>query len=153
MIRVPGGEAAIETLKRGDLVTTADGRTVAIKGLYKTQVITTAETAPYLIPAGLYGKRDLLLSPKHAIQIRKGVWNFPGFAARTNAAIRQVAVGESVEYYHLECPVFLRDNLVANGCIVESFGTLQIKHNPYTYSARLGGFTREGSAATKHVSL
>lgn len=154
MIRVPGGEAAVETLKRGDLVVTADGRTVAIKGLYKTHVaVTTAETAPYLIPAGLYSNRDLLLSPKHAIQIRKGVWNFPGFATRTNAAIRQVAVGEAVDYYHLECPVFLRDNLVANGCVVESFGTLQVNRNPYTYSARLGGFTREGPKATKSASL
>jgi len=149
MIRVPGPEkeAAVETLKRGDLVVTADGRTVAIKGLYTTRVVTTVVTAPYLIPAGTYGSaqpRDLLLSPKHAIQIRKGVWNFPGFATLTNPAIRQVAMGEAVDYYHLECPVFLRDNLIANGCVVESFGTLQVKHNPYTYSARLGGFTREG---------
>jgi len=153
MIRVPSGEVAVETLKAGDLVTTADGRTVAIKGLYKTRIAaTTKETAPYLIPAGTYGSaqpRDLLLSSKHAIQIRKGVWNFPGFATQTNPAIRQIAVGEAVDYYHLECPVFLRDNLIANGCVVESFGTLQIKHNPYTYSARLGGFTRQGGFTRK----
>jgi hypothetical protein len=159
MIRVPGPEkeAAVETLKPGDLVTTADGRVVAIKGLYETRVAaTTKETAPYLIPAGTYGAaqpRDLLLSPRHAIQIRKGIWNFPSFATRTNAAIRQIGIGEAVDYYHLECPVFLRDNLIANGCVVESFGTLQIKHNPYTYSARLGGFTRQGAGAAKTRSL
>ena len=86
MIRVPSGEVAVETLRRGDLVVTAAGLVVPLTGCLKTRVaMTTKETAPYLIPAGTYGStqpRDLVLSPTHAIQIRKGVWMPPFLAAR-----------------------------------------------------------------------
>jgi hypothetical protein len=63
-------------------------------------------------------------------------------AAVKKSAVRQIKVGEPVTYYHVECPVYLRDNLVANGCVVESFGARQTKTSPYTYSKRLNGFTR-----------
>jgi hypothetical protein len=149
MIRVPSGEVAVETLRRGDLVVTASGLVVPIKAALLTRIAkTTAATAPYRIPAGTYGStqpRDLVLSPTHAIQIRKGVWMPPFFAAKSNTAIKQIGLGESIEYYHLECPVYLRDNLIANGCVVESFGVFQSKTCPYTWSARLGGFTRSSS--------
>jgi len=149
MIRVPSGEVAVETLRRGDLVVTASGLVVPIKAALLTRVAkTTAATAPYFIPAGTYGStqpRDLVLSPTHAIQIRKSVWMPPFFAAKSTKAIKQIGLGESIEYYHLECPVYLRDNLIANGCVVESFGVFQSKTCPYTWSARMGGFTRSSS--------
>lgn len=134
-------------LQQGDLVTTASGRVVPVKNVYTSRIAkTTKGTAPYLIPARTYGSvqpRDILLSPLHMLQIRKGVWTNPAIAAKTKSAIHQVSVGEIVEYYHIECPLYLQDNLIANGCVVESFGAQQIDHNPYTYSKRLGGFTRE----------
>jgi hypothetical protein len=154
MIRVPSGEVAVETLKAGDLVVTAAGRTVPLKAALTTHVEkTTVATAPYLIPAGTYGSaqpRELVLSPAHAFQIRKGVWLAPCAATKLNPAVRQIRVGEEVTYYHLECPVFLRDNLVANGCVTESFGSRQMTKHPYTWSSRLGGFTR--SPASSHVT-
>ena len=154
MIRVPTGEVAVETLKAGDLVVTSAGRTVPLKAVLTTHVEkTTVATAPYLIPAATYGSaqpRELVLSPAHAFQIRKGVWLAPCAATKLNPAVRQIRVGEEVTYYHLECPVFLRDNLVANGCVTESFGSRQMTKHPYTWSARLGGFTR--SPASSHVA-
>jgi hypothetical protein len=160
MILTPGGEVAVETLKAGDLVTTASGHTVPIKGLYKTHIKNATEkTAPYLIPGGTYQAsqpRDLILSPHHAFQIRNGVWMVPAFAAAvaSTSPVRQIGIGKSVTYYHLECPVYLRDNLVANGCVVESFGAGQTKTNPYTYSKRLNGFTRAaGPSTVTHAAL
>jgi hypothetical protein len=155
MIRTPTGEVAVETLRRGDLVTTASGLVVPLQAALHTRIETTiADTAPYLIPARTFGSaqpRDLILSPTHAIQIRKGVWMHPFIAAKTNTAIRQILLGEAVDYYHLECPMYFRDNLVANGCITESFGVRQIKICPYTWSKRLGGFTRSAATVT-HVA-
>jgi hypothetical protein len=155
MIRTPTGEVAVETLRRGDLVTTASGLVVPLQAALHTRIEKTiADTAPYLIPARTYGSaqpRDLILSPTHAIQIRKGVWMHPFIAAKTNKAIRQICVGDAVDYYHLECPMYFRDNLVANGCITESFGVGQIKICPYTWSKRLGGFTRSAATVT-HVA-
>ena len=154
MIRVPSGEVAVETLKAGDLVVTSAGRTVPLKAALRTHVAkTTVATAPYLIPAGTYGSaqpRELVLSPAHAFQIRKGVWLAPCAATKLNSAVRQISVGEAVDYYHLECPVFLRDNLIANGCVTESFGSRQMTKHPYTWSAHLGGFTRASSVS--HVT-
>jgi len=144
MILTPAGEVTVETLKPGDLVSSDSGRVIRLKAVLTTHLSATSEkTAPYLIPARTYGSsqpRDLILSPNHAFQMRRGVWMIPKVA--TSSVVRQVNVGEPITYYHLECPIYLRDNLVANGCIVESFGTLQTKKSPYTYSKRLKGFTR-----------
>ena len=146
LIRTPSGEVAVEELTQGDLVTTASGLIVPIKGVYTTHVEKTSkENAPYLIPAGTYGPaqpKELILSPTHAFQIRKSVWMVPAVASLMNPVVHQIYMGEPVEYYHLECPIYLRDNLIANDCIVESFGLHQIKKCPYTFSKRLGGFTR-----------
>jgi hypothetical protein len=124
---------------------TADGRAVPVK-VYSTVVRNaTTKTAPYIIPANAFGVNappaELRLSPMHAFQIRKGVWQTG----------QQYAIGEDVTYYHLECPNYFRDNLVANGCVVESFGARQavgIKQ-VYTPCPRLGGYTRVSGSATK----
>jgi hypothetical protein len=158
LILTPGGEVAVETLNAGDLVTTASGLIVPLKSVLTTRVaVTTAETAPFLIPGGTYGSaqpRDIILSPTHAFQMRRGIWMVPVKATATKSAVRQVGVGEPVTYYHLECPVYLRDNLVANGCIVESFGGRQTKTNQYTYSKRFNGYTRASfSSSATHAAL
>jgi len=157
MILTPGGEVAVETLKAGDLVTTASGLTVPLTAALTTHVVvTTVETAPYLIPSGTFGAaqpRDLILSPTHFFQIRKGVWIPAAGAALRSSKVCQIHVGQPVTYYHLECPVYLRDNLVANGCIVESFGGRQTKRDPYTYSKHLKGSTRTSFSTTTHAAL
>ena len=145
-ILTPAGYRTVETLRSGDLVQTADGRSVAITKYETTVPAVSARNAPYLIPAHTFGRNappaDLRLSPLHAFQIKKGVWQIPRFA--NNSGITQYGIGEAVTYYHLECPNFLRDNLVAEGCVVESFAGKQMPAGitVYTPSRRLDGYTR-----------
>jgi hypothetical protein len=154
-IRTPSGEKPVETLKTGDLVLTATGHAVPIRmHSYEIESATKAN-APYFIPAGALGPRappkPLHLSPLHAFQIRPNVWWNAQEAAKASDKLEQYGLGEPLTYYHVECPNFLRDNLVADGVTVESFAAGQLtkaeKHNLYKYSKRLGGFVRNSAAA------
>ena len=149
-ILTPEGYKAVETLKERSLVSTADGRAVPAK-LYRTHLAsTTKDTAPYTIPAGTFGlKADLTVSPRHAFQMRKGLWMIPAAAAKLSSAVVQKTLGEPVVYYHIECPQYLQDNLVVDGTVVESYSAKQIKANPYTWSNSLKGFTRASSVGSK----
>jgi len=146
-IKTASGSVRVEELATGDLVLTADGRQVPIK-VYSTTVVTTETTAPYLIPKNSLGPQmpvaDLHLSPLHAFQLKKGLWQIPRYASKLTERVCQYGVGETVTYYHLECPNFFTDNLVADGCIVESFGDKQIAglKTLYKYNPGLKGFTR-----------
>jgi len=145
-ILTPSGYRPVETLRSGDMVVTGTGSIVPIKIYGKKIEVTTTHTAPYLIPAGAFGPKspsaDLRLSPHHAFQIKKGVWMMG--ALSTNPKVRQYAIGEPVHYYHIECPNYFTDNLVVNGCIVESYAAKQVTDvsKLFKYSARLGGWTR-----------
>lgn len=156
-ILTPTGYRAVETLRKGDLVMTADGREAPIKVYSSHLKTTTAATAPYVIPAHSFGRNtppaELRLSPLHAFQTKKNIWQLPKYA--NNAKVVQYGVGEPVTYYHLECPNFFRDNLVAEGCVVESFGAKQTTgiKTIYTPNTRLGGYTRiTGPTAAAHTS-
>ena len=155
LIRTPAGEKAVELLRNGDIVVTADGRSVPVKVYSTTLNKTTKGTAPYLVPAHAFGRNsppaDIRLSPLHAFQIKKGLWMNSLYA--NNKAVQQYAVGEAITYYHVECPNFFRDNLLANGCVVESFAGRQVANpkNIYTFNSRLGGFTR-ATEETKTVA-
>jgi Hint domain/Fibronectin type III domain len=155
LIRTPAGEKAVELLRNGDIVVTADGRSVPVKVYSTTLNKTTKGTAPYLVPAHAFGRNsppaDIRLSPLHAFQIKKGLWMNSLYA--NNKAVQQYAVGEAITYYHVECPNFFRDNLLANGCVVESFAGRQVANpkNIYTFNSRLGGFTR-ATGVTKTVA-
>lgn len=118
LVATPSGPVAIETLRTNQLVQLADGRQVPITSTSKTFEV-TRDTAPYLIPKDAFGLNgDLMLSPLQAFQIKKGVWNMPKYVA--DSSVRQVSVGTTITYYQIECPNFLTDDLVINGCIVES---------------------------------
>jgi len=157
-ILTPTGYRAVETLRKGDLVMTADGREAPIKVYSSHLKTTTAATAPYVVPAHSFGRNtppaELRLSPLHAFQTKKNIWQLPKYA--NNAKVVQYGVGEPVTYYHLECPNFFRDNLVAEGCVVESFGAKQTAgiKTIYTPNTRLGGYTRitGPTAAAAHTS-
>jgi hypothetical protein len=156
MIRTPHGEKAVETLKSGDLVLTAAGRAVPIRMHSYSLEETTPATAPYFIPAGAMGPKapakPLHLSPLHAFQVRPNVWWCAKEAAKHSPKIQQYGLGEPITYYHVECPNFLRDNLVADGVVVESFAAHQLtkaeKHNLYKFSKVLNGFVRSNPTAT-----
>ena len=140
-IQTASGYKAVETLAQNELVLTADGRPVPVKIYGKHLPVTTSATAPYKVPKGTFGlQNDLVLSPDHAFQIRKGLWMLPKRAALLSDRVEQVGVGEPVTYYHLECPSYLRDNLVVDGAVVESYGGKA--KSPYTYSESLKGYTR-----------
>ena len=155
-ILTPTGYKCVETLKDHDEVVTSNGRTVPIK-VYKTTIGKTDEdTAPYVIPKDAFGvnnpNEDLHLSGKHIIQDGRGVWQAPMYLS----CAQQYGVGSPMTYYHIECPDYFHDDLIANGAVVESFrnkqGTSQVS---YEYSEKLWGYVRvmplETGFADKHV--
>jgi hypothetical protein len=155
-ILTPIGYRAVETFRSGELVQTADGRSVAIKVYTTTLENVSAKNAPYLIPAHTFGYNsppaDLRLSGLHAFQVKKGLWKVPAYA--NNSKVVQYGVGETVTYYHIECPNYFRDNLVAEGCVVESYAGKQTKDttNLFRYNRRLDAFTRtSGPSKISHA--
>ena len=67
----------------------------------------------------------------------------PKYLARHNPLVQQYGLGESVEYFHIECPNFFTDNLVVGGATVESFKNRQGKHGVvYVWNRDLSGFVR-----------
>jgi len=57
--------------------------------------------------------------------------------------IQQYGLGESVDYFHIECPNFFTDNLVVGGATVESFKNRQGAHGVvYVWNRELNGFVR-----------
>ena len=150
MILTPSGYVAVEKIRNNDIVLTSDGRAVAVNAL-TTTVMTTKDTAPYLVPKHVFGlQQDLRLSPWHAFQIRKGVWMKPQTASELYDSVIQYDVGKTVTYYHLETPNYFKDNLVCNGVIVEAYAGNQLmgmKSRMYHYSSTLKGYTRLATPA------
>jgi hypothetical protein len=148
-ILTPEGQKLVEILKTGDIILTADGRKVPAT-IYSTYIPkTTTKTAPYLIPARSFGSAptsDLILSSKHAVQSKKGVWQIPEFCTKA----RQLPAGQEVSYYHIELPNYFTDNLVANGMIAESLANKQVDRTKtlYTYNKKLAGFIRNSPGTT-----
>jgi len=109
MIRTPDGEAAVETLQRGDLVITADGRSLPVSWLGRQTVSTIfgdkLRVLPIRIKAGALAEnvpcRDLLLSPDHAILI-DGVLTQAGALVNDASILRESAVPTIFTYYHVE---------------------------------------------------
>jgi len=141
------GYKVVECLTTDDKVQTADGRQVR-PTLFKIPINkTTTDTAPYRIEAGAFGNsyppQDICLSPMHAILDNKGVWHIPQVAAKDNDKVTQYDVGKPVTYYHIECPDFYRDNLIAEGAVVESFKNKQgTRDIVYEWVEELHGFRR-----------
>jgi Hint domain len=143
------GFKAIETLRRSDRIVTPDGRALAFRMSSTRLAHTTTATAPYHIPAHVFGRNSppapVTLSPNHAIQMRAGVWQIPVIAAKLYPTIRQVRVGEPITYYHIQLPNYFTDNIVVEGGVIaESFAgkAMGRMDEIYTYSAGLCGFTR-----------
>ena len=151
------GYKAIENIVDGELIATSDGRALPCK-VYVTEIDETIkENAPYLIPANTFAPRcpakDLTLSPLHAIQLRRGVWQVPKIAATMYVGVRQLPVGSACTYYHLEMPNYLTDNIVAEGTVVESYGARQLagRRVAYKFDDVVGGFVRTITAARAAV--
>jgi hypothetical protein len=143
------GLVAVEELKEGtDKVVTEDGRKVPFKRLSTTVACATEKNAPVRI---VQGSATVELSPDHMIQLCAGVWARPSDLVASGRA-KQVRVGEPVTYYHIALPNYLRDNLVVEGFVTESFGGLWAKLTKsrgsyYTWSEKAGGYVRSQPAA------
>lgn len=145
-----GGYKPVEELcETTDKIVTSDGRTIGFTLLATAIARASRTTAPYLVQPHAFGHNNpmfpLRVSPMHKIQLRKGLWTSPEVAAQTNPRVKQYGIGEPVAYYHLECANFLKDNLVAEGSVVESFGSAESVNGAtqvYTWSEKLQGFTR-----------
>jgi len=158
-ILTPDGYIPVESLRTGDHVLTADLRSVPAK-IYSRTVRTTRENAPFLIPANTFAqgspKYDLRLSPWHAFSVEKGYWMKPFNAAEFNSNIKQYDIGKEIQYYHIECPNYLTDNLVCNGTLVESYSGKQLngmKGRVYTWCASKQAYIRYAGSTEKSLSI
>ena len=151
------GYKAIETLDAEDRIVTSDLRIVPFN-LFKTATLqtTTKKTAPYLIQRHAFGHNlpaaPIQLSPDHKIQIGAGRWLSAKMAARNNPRITQCDVGAPVTYYQIECENYFKDNLIAEGLTVESYGTIKAtggKKDIYTWNEELAALTRPADIEKK----
>jgi len=153
------GFKAIEKLENTDYLVTSDNRTIDFQ-LYKTTVQKTDETsAPYKVDTHAFGRNlpmaPLYISPSHKLQIQDGLWISPEVAVKNNSHVTQCPSGETVTYYHVACNDYLRDNVIAEGMVSESFGTystLKGKDDVYTWNATRGGFTRKRAGSPAKIA-
>jgi hypothetical protein len=109
MVRTPDGEVKVETLKRGDLVLTADGRTMPISWVGRQTISTLfsdpMRVLPIRIKAGALAEnvpsRDLLVSPDHAILV-EGALIQAGALVNGSSIVRERNVPRVFTYYHVE---------------------------------------------------
>jgi len=151
------GYVKVEELVKSDYIITSDNRQVAANVYSFTVNKTTEKTAPITIKANAFAPHsppnDIRLSPLHAIQRTKGVWDIPIKASKRYENVIQEEPGQSVTYYHIETPNYLKDNLVVEGTIVESFGNNYAKKynltptDIYSWSSTLKGYTRITNAS------
>lgn len=125
-ILTPAGYRLVEELSTGDLVQTDDGRAVPVSMYRYVVPESDAKSAPARIEARAFGEypvASIRISPWHAFKIGSGnEWLLPKDVLGA-PGVTQEPFGESVEYYHIELPDYLTDNLVIDGgAVVESYG-------------------------------
>jgi hypothetical protein len=139
------GYKAVENLEVTDRIQTSDGRVVPFTRMKTSLSTTTRESAPYLIEAGAFGPQQptasIRLSPTHKILLSDNLWTSPERAALTNPLVTQEEEGKPVDYYHVECPSYKKDNMVSEGLVVEPFGLRQVRAR-FIWNEGLGGFRR-----------
>jgi hypothetical protein len=125
----PNGEVAVEFLKIGDLLETADAGAKPIVWLGSTRIVFDAsneEQKPVRVAAHSFGndlpKRDLVLSPQHKILLDsidcEGILA-PAKGLTTQHGVRIMRGIKEVEYYHVLTPT--HSILFSNGLATESF--------------------------------
>jgi hypothetical protein len=125
-IRTPDGEAAVETLRIGDLVMTVDGRAMPVRWigvrLVATRFADRLRALPIRIRAGALAEqvpaRDLLVSPDHAMFLHD-VLVQAGALVNDVTITRELNLPELFNYYHVE----LADHalIFAEGAPTETF--------------------------------
>jgi len=127
LIATPGGETAVETLKIGDLLRTADGRDVPVKWIGRQSLMPAtlgARSEPVLIEAGALGNTlphsDLTVTADHGMIVDDLVINASALVG--GAGINWVATRDlppRFTVYHIETEE--HDVILANGAPTETF--------------------------------
>lgn len=127
MIATPQGDRAVETLRMGDMIATADGRSVPVKWIGRQTLhkrFAGVRACPARVSAGAMGEglpyRDLVLTADHALVL-------DGMAINAGALVNGVSItldppeslAERVTYYHVETEA--HDVILANGVPAETF--------------------------------
>ncbi len=126
LVRTPEGDAAVETLKAGDLVVTHDGRSVPVSWLGKQTIsmrfADPLRVLPIRVKAGALADnvpaRDLLISPDHAVLIG-GALVQAGALVNGTSIVREVRVPVTFVYYHVETDD--HSLILAEGAPAETF--------------------------------
>jgi hypothetical protein len=119
------GERAVETLKIGDLVCTAEGHEVPVKWIGTQEVMMPSllhqNLEPVCISRGALGKgipsEDLYVSSDHGVMLEGLLINAGALVNGEN--IKFMRTHKSFTYYHVETED--HDMIVANGTPVETF--------------------------------
>lgn len=128
LIATPDGEQPVETLKIGDTITTADGKTVVVKWLgWQTvhKIFTSVEWfVPVRVAAGALGDglphTDLVLTPAHALIIDDLAIDAGALVNGTTITYDPIeSLPDRVTYYHIETEE--HDVILANGAPAETF--------------------------------
>ena len=125
-IATPSGERDVETLRAGDLVTTADGSVKPVRWVGSSQRSSVfgdlGRILPVRIKAGALGDslpvRDLVVSPGHGVLIDNVLVNASALL-NGSSVVRETALPPVFTYYHVELDS--HDLLVAEGVATESF--------------------------------
>ncbi|WJS85372.1 Hint domain-containing protein [Paracoccus sp. TOH] len=128
MIATPTGETAVESLAIGDLVKTADGRSVPVTWVGRKRitnhVLLSDKAAPVRVSAGALGRglphSDLLLSADHGLIVDGMVVNAGAMVNGGSIHFVDLAqMPEEFTYYHIETES--HDEILANGLCAETF--------------------------------
>ncbi|MDQ1080816.1 Hint domain-containing protein [Pseudoroseomonas cervicalis] len=125
-IATPGGSCAVEALRIGDAVRTAEGAVRPVRWIGRQRIVPLfadrLRAWPVRIQAGALGEglpaRDLCLSPDHALWL-DGLLVQAGALVNGTTIRRETALPEAFDYLHVE----LEDHalLLAEGVPAESF--------------------------------
>lgn len=128
LIATPRGERPVESLAIGDLVSTADGRTVPVKWMGRQSVVPlfgpAERSAPVRIEAGALGvgvpHSDLFVSADHGI-VLDGIVVHAGALVNGSSILREdpKSLGERFTYWHIETEG--HEVVLANGALAETF--------------------------------
>ncbi|MBO9467969.1 Hint domain-containing protein [Tropicibacter sp. R15_0] len=126
-IATPYGSVAVEELRAGDLVLTADGRATEVTWLgvqpVETELTHPALVNPICIAAGALAEnvpsRDLLVSPDHAIEIEGVLYQASALVNGSSITMVRDMPRDGFTYYHVETAK--HELLLAENCSAESF--------------------------------
>jgi hypothetical protein len=118
-VLTPRGYRRIDSLKVGDLVRLADGRSMEIKKVKVVRYEPSAAVNPFVIPKGSFGAKErLLISPSHRVAVPGR-----GMVEARNLGLKQWTMHKAFDYYNLELEKW--DNMVVAGVEVESLAPVR----------------------------